>query len=418
MSVIVERPIHGNVLLEAFVTDQNPFILDTSWLGAALPVPWGIKLGDPTSVIAWDEYSDNLLSVSIRRGGSRDGITVKNSAGMLTVALRDFEIDPYRPAFVVDQPIRFSAVIDGARHPLFTGRVRDIKTDWISTRSGRIPITTVVGVDAVADLDGTTRYGARPESGSETFRSRISRLSTSADVPFMLPVDADYLDEAGQPYQLGRTVFESSLSNHLTLASNSVGAMWWVDALGRVRFQSRRYDPAKAIWLETGQEMPVSASRPPTVNPPRMIAPTTDAGTSSQINAAIIRVHGAIQDPDDATKWKATQTDYQGRDWMRPNRLPCLLEVNNLGTTYAANAHNWLEPYRLGWSNMLSGARWNAQDDLSRLRALEIGSSVWIDMGGRYTASWPRYVVIGVQHTITATRWMVDLTLIGAYETS
>lgn len=417
MSVIVERPIHGNVLLESFVTDQNPFILDTSWLGASQPVPWGIKLGGPASVITWNEYSDNLLSVSIRRGGTRDGITVKNGVGMLTVALRDFEIDPYHPTFVVDQPIRFSAVIDGQRHTLFTGRVRDIKTDWINTSSGRIPITTVVGVDAVADLDGTTRYGALPESGSETFRSRITRLSASADVPFVLPTDTDYTDYAGQPYQLGRTVFESSLSNHLTLASNSVGAMWWVDTLGRVRFQSRRYNPATAIWLKTGQELPVSASRPPTVNPPRMIAPKTDAGTSSQINAAIIRVKGAIQDPDDTTKWKATQTDYQGQDWMRPNRLPCLLEVNNSGT-YPAATHNWLEPYRRGWTLMLSGARWNAQDSLSRLRDLEIGSSVWIDMGGRYTASWPRYVVIGVQHTITATRWMVDLTLIGAYETS
>lgn len=412
MSVIVERPIHGNVLLESFVTEQNPFILDTSWLGAASPIPWGIQLGGPGSAIAWNEYSDNLLSVSIRRGGTRNGITVKNGVGMLTVALRDFEIDPFNPTFVVDQPMRFSAVIDGTRRALFTGRVRDINTGWINTASGRIPVTTIVGVDAVADLDGTTRYGAMPETGSESFRSRIARLSASTDVPIVLPDDADYSD-----YQLGRTVFESSLSNHLTLACNSVGAMWWIDTEGRCRFQSRRWDPDAAILIASASTLyPGGPAYPPGTL--QMIAPATDAGTNSQLNAAVIRVKGAVPDPEDSSKWKATETDYQGQDWARPNRLPCLLEVNNLDASFSPNVHNWLEPYRNGWSNMLSGIRWNAQQNLDRLPDLDIGASIRDERGGTYAGPWPRYIVIGVQHTITATRWMVDLTIIGADENS
>lgn len=418
MSVVVERPIHSNVLLESFVIEQNPMILDTSWLGASGPgAPWGITLGGPGSTITWNEYSDNLLSVSIRRGGTRDGITVRNAAGLLTVALRDFEIDPFNPTFVVDAPIRFSAILGGAEHTLFTGRVRDLKTDWVTTSAGRTPITTIVGVDAVADLDATTRYGAMPEAGSETFRERIARLSSSAPVPIELPTDADYLDSLDQPYRLARTVFESSLSNHLTLACNSVGAMWWVDPLGHVRFQSRRWDAGAATLIASRNvEYEGGPAYPPETL--QMIAPATDAGTNSQINAAIIRLKGAAVDPNDSSRWLATETDYPSQGWARPNRLPCLLETNNVLGQYSANAHNWLEPYRNGWTNMLSGIRWNAQQNMDRIADLEIGASILDARLGTFAGPWPRYVVIGVQHTITATRWMVDLTLIGADENS
>lgn len=413
MSVIVERPIRQHVALEAFVTEQNPFILDTSWLGAAGPgAPWGIELGDGASTIVWNEYTDNLLSVTIARGGTRDGITINNSPGMLTVALRDFEIDPFNPSFVVDQPVRFTAIIDGTPHRLFTGRVRDIETNWIKVTGRRtlVPVTTIVAVDAVSDLDATTRYGAMPPSGSETFRERIARLSQSTAVPIVLPNEGDYLDYLGQPYQLGRTVYESSVSNHLTLACNSVGAMWWLDPAGAVRFQPRRWDADNAILMASQRDDDYPSGTL------QMLTPVTDAGTNSQINAALIRVKGAAPDPENPSNWLATEVDHHSQDWERPNRIPTILEVNNLGVTYEPNVHGWLEPYRGRWTNILSGVRWNAQQNLSRLPDLEIGASIRDEHGGTYTGRWPNYLVIGIQHTITATRWLVDLTLIGAYE--
>lgn len=411
---VTERPLRDNVSLESFVTEQNPFILDTSWLGSSGPgAPWGIELGDNSSEIVWNEFKDNILNVTIGRGGTRDGITIRNNPGILSVTLRDFEIDPENPTFVVDQPIRFSAVIDGDRHVLFTGRCRDINTDWITTNRGRTPVTTVVCIDAVATLDATTRYGAMPEAGTETFRERIARLSRSTNVPIELPNNDDY-----EPYQLGRTVYESSLSNHLTLACNSVGAMWWVDTTGTVRFRPRLWDEDTAILIASrAHEYDGGPEYPPGTL--QMIAPRTDAGTNSQINAAIIRVKLAIPDPDDPTNWLAEETDRYDNDWGRPNRIPTVLEVNNSpANTASPNVHGWLHPYINGWTNMLDGLRWNAQQNLERLPDLDIGVSTIDQRGGTFVGPWPNYIIIGIQHTITATRWLVDLTLIGAHENS
>lgn len=410
MSVVLERPLRERVSLEAFVVNANPVVLDTSWLGAGY-------LGADGEDITWTEYADQLLSVNIIRGGRREGITVRNQPGMLTVALRDFEIDPFAPAFVAGQPVRFSAVDGDERHLLFTGTVRDITTEWLRTAGRRpIPVTTIVAVDAVVQHDATTRYGAMPPAGQETFAERITRLTSTAIAPIEIPDDADYPAYGGGDTMLGRTVYESSVSNHLTLACNTAGAMWWVDPAGVTRIQPRKYDEESAVTFSNWQ---TDGDTPWPAGTLFGLADLSDAGSNSQMNAVTIRVKGAEPDPDDPSKWRATETDEQSTvgpfGVVQFGRRPVVLETNYTEGDFDPFAHYWVDPYSYGWSNMLAGIRWNAQQNLDKIPALDIGASIYAPRGGTYAGPWPKYIVIGLTHTITATRWLVTLTLIGAY---
>lgn len=408
MSAITERPLRDRVLFESLSPQGNPFILGSSWLGRQEPAfTWGFPLGTGAETIAWQQFRDQLLSVNITRGGIRDGITVRNDVGLCTVALRDFEIDPDNPAFGIDQSVRFTAFVGGVKVPRFTGRVRDISTDWIDLAGTgkRVPVTTITSVDAVSILDEITAPGFIMPGGGTGFRARIAALSRLTDVPFNLPTDADYPSPLGGFYALAPCVYDASLSTHLTLACNSVGAMWWIDGAGVVQFQRRQHAGDVAVFV-------ASDNRNAGPDVLQMIKPTMGAGVDSQVNAAILRNRGATYDAENG--WQGTETDHYGIDWERPGRLVSVLETNNPSNEWPYDVHFWLQPYRASPTNVLTGLRWNAQQMFHRLPEIEIGTSIRTSMGGTYRGPWPDYIVIGTQETITPTRWMVNLTLIGA----
>lgn len=406
MSVIVERALLEHVRVETYNTFTNPFTLNRSRLGYA-------ALGDDTSVGVWTNWVGQVISVSSRRGGIRDGITVRNSPGLLAVQIRDLVIDPFQPAMLPDQPFRLVLDLAGATHTLFTGKLRDMRTDYRRLQHGRppAPITTIVAVDAVADHDAVTRYGAIPTTGEETFPDRIRRLAQTATAPLEIP---DFLDMRGNPpdpVMLGRTVYESSVSNHLTLACNTVRAMWWVDPDGVTRFQPRVWDEASVIEF-TAQEFSVYP------NPLHHIDHTLENGTQSLFNIEVAHNLGAVD--DGAGGWTATETTLE-LNTPAPSTVP----MGRRRVIFETNAADpidmlsnpmpgtWLLGYR-DMSDKPGALRWNAQEDLSRIPDLEIGRSVFFNLPGVATSAYPRHIIIGVAHTITPTRWLTDLTLIGA----
>ncbi|RAZ34828.1 hypothetical protein DO944_03120 [Microbacterium sp. SMR1] len=59
-------------------------------------------------------------------------------------------------------------------------------------------------------------------------------------------------DRSASPYRLQSTVYESTLANHFSLACNSVGAVWFVDAHDRAQFRQFPKDsPVRAVFSDT-----------------------------------------------------------------------------------------------------------------------------------------------------------------------
>lgn len=401
MTVITERPIRPHIAVELFSNWSSPFTLDYSTLDVGV-------LGDEDSTPIWTDWTDHVINITTHRGGAQEGLSIKNEVGLLTVTLRGIGFDIVRPDFYAGQQIRLFYVNGSTRHPLFTGQIRDLDKQNVLINNNLTPVVQLVAVDAVADHNAITRYGAMPPSGSETFVQRIARLTSSARTAIAQPTG---------PYngiKLGRTVYESTLANHLTLACNTARAMWWVDADNITRFQERRYDPANAITF-----IGYTQYREPEPEDLHIIRENVIAGTRVMFNAITKHVLGAKPDEDDPSNWVADERDVRGAFGIGSittyGRREVVLTTND-ADFMPDDDTEWLTPYD-DLAGVISSMTWNAQEDLTRIPDLDIGASIWAPRsgtGGEDSPPGPSYIIIGVHHTITPTRWMVELTLIGA----
>jgi len=409
MTAIVERALLNRVDVQ--ITDTaSAFILGSSWLDG------GAKLGASGSA-PWRSVTAKVTNITSRRGGVREGITIRNKPGMLSITLRDTLPDPRNSPYNLDMPMRLcvnvGTVAAPVWHPLFTGRIRDVASQQVAMPHGPPEyFTTVTVLDAVASHDEITRYGAMPPTGYESFTARIERLAQSAVEAVEPPIAAQF--SAGL---LGRTVFESSLSNHFTLAANSVGAWWYVDANNRTRFAPLRYDSTNPVWFSDRGTARFGVPLPPGTL--HYLTETPDSGTSAQITAVVFRIKGATPNPDDPDAWIATETEDVRTPATDPlrwfGRRDVIVEcVENSFGVLPAPA---VSAYGYSWDNMLRSITWNAQEDLSALPRLDVGKSIYLTRTGLpYLATRStqfNYLIIGVQHTITPTRWITTLDLMG-----
>lgn len=234
MTVITERRIRRYVALETFQPSTNPFVLGAGRLGAS-------KLAPAGSAIVWSEWTDSVVNIDATRGGKVSDLAHRNEVGTLSVTLRGVNLDTDNPEFVAGQSIRLVHVNGTKRHTIFTGSIREIDVHKVRYASqGMVSLLQLVAVDAVREHNEITRYGVFPDTGTETLAARLDRLSRSATTPIAQPTEAI-------PGMLGRTVYESSLSNHLDLACNTVGAFWYVDGDGVTRVRHRHLAPT---WAE------------------------------------------------------------------------------------------------------------------------------------------------------------------------
>lgn len=400
MSAIIERPLLDSIRLETFnIAAPAPLILDYSRLDVAT-----LGAGGETSAGQWTDWTPKIVQITAERGGRQEGIAVENSTGVLTVNLRGVDLGYPIPNFLPGQRIRLQHVSGlGIRRDLYNGRVLDVTvTNTLDGRGNVIPVIQVVAVDNYVNHDETTRYGAMPGSGSETFRQRIARLTRTATAPIEQPTFPTTAI-------LGRTVYESSMANHFTLACNSAGVMWWVGTDNVTRFARRVFDPATAITF-IGLHITPTTGEPP-ITGLHYVRPISSAGSQVFFNRVRMHNHGAMIDPDSG-------------DWVADDRD--ILTVNlgsvygfrdaELETNYAdapsVDPDNWMLPAQ-NFVPKATGIVWNAQEDIDRVPDLEIGRSVWLPTSNGNRDPWEWNVIIGVRHTITPTRWMVDLNLIG-----
>lgn len=133
----------------------------------------------------WVTYISDATGVSIRRGGSRDGLGVKTDVGLCSFVLKNAQDPLAGGTFQPGQEVRVLA--EG--EPLFTGRLHDIATAYpLDKQTGQTrAVVTVTVADAVQIHATTPRYGVVIATGFETFESRINRLASSALAPIEVP---------------------------------------------------------------------------------------------------------------------------------------------------------------------------------------------------------------------------------------
>jgi hypothetical protein len=409
MSVIIERPLRDRLRVEV-LDPATPFVLDMSLLNDGV-------LGETGAAALWTDYAGQATSIVIQRGAAREGLLPQQRPGLATVTLYDWhELDPSAPVFAANRQLRVTLLTGSGTYELFRGKLREAGLVYVQPRPGaaHVPVTTLTIVDAVADHDQITRYGALPPAGSETFGQRIRRLRASAATPIELPAQSTYSDIFGNEIKLARTVYEGSLSSHFTLACATVGAMWWVGGDGVTRFAPRAgsgfvVTPTAEFWFSSTDFGPMPADAL------RAIDAGLAAGSRVTYTVGIARNITAVEDPDNPGQWKADEVELQYREPLPENGADTRLGRSPVVTTINAatpTIHRLWEqqfPYA-GGSEQIESLLWNAQQDLDRIPDLEIGNVIRAYHPAR--GLWNGQI-IGVQHTITPTRWMIQLTLIG-----
>jgi hypothetical protein len=400
---IIERPIRPYIAVETYQPNANPFVLGAGRLGST-------KLRPAGTPVVWTDWTHKVMNLTIQRGGKVVDVAHRNEVGTLSVTFRDLSLDVNTPEFIEGQQIRVMHVNGATRTPLFTGTVKEVEMHRLRLRTGK-PLVSVLqldAVDAVLAHNETTRYGAMPDSGSEGLEDRLKRLRHTARGRI------GWLSE-DIPGQLGRTVYESSISNHLTIACNTVGAFWYVDGGGTVRTR-RRYMPHDATPVVI-TERKDDFGEPWPAGTLKLINYTSVRGSRVSCNALDYDNHGAQDDPDNPGTWIADDRTFKGVR-LSGNIPRYGLMLRHLETNYPtdpgqSDTQYLLPPYD-GDSIVIETVRWNAQEDITRIPDLDLGAYIDLPIvGDMSTAPWRWYIVGGIRHTITPRRWIVELTLIG-----
>lgn len=404
--MIRERPVRPHLALETFQPVLNPFIIGSGLIGVTLLQP-------ADTPIVWTDWTDKVMNIDLSRGGKVMDVVHRNDVGTMTVTLRDVALDVYAPEFIAGQQIRLFQVLADRRHAMFTGTIREVEVHQLRMGPGKRPVSILqlIATDAVRDHNEVTRYGAMPATGTETLAERIVRLSRTARGNLATPA-------VSIPGELGRTVYESSISNHLSIAANTVGAWWYVDGSGVVQFQQRRFpDPrpdGAVTFVERSEEFP---GTPWPAGVLHMRDWTSARGSRVMYTGLNYANHGAQLDPDNPGSWIADDPTWNGV--RLTGAIPRYgLHIATIDTNYpedpgTSDTHRLLAAYS-GDSIVIETVTWNAQEDLTRLPDLDLGGYVELPLiGDMGTAPHRWYIVGGIRHTITPTRWLTELSLIG-----
>jgi hypothetical protein len=237
LEVLVPRP--G---ADAFLLDTSR--LDRAALDAATPWPGTFVLDTSRldegylHVLELTEWWRPILgparALSIRRGARTDGLVPVADAGTLVAEIPN-ALDPRELGVRRGTPVR--AYHWPTRRPLFTGEI--LRAAVTPQRPGaRLRyLATLEATDAVAQLAESTRYGALVGPGlTESWTARIERLMGSAPELSWRIVTA----LAPAAPSMANTVHETSLAEHLDIATASARGCWWVGADGVVRLCAGR----------------------------------------------------------------------------------------------------------------------------------------------------------------------------------
>lgn len=175
----------------------------------------------------WQDITAPVTDMSITRGVQANGPALTARVGTLTIRAID-ALSPRATGIHHGTPVKL--IHWPTRTPIYTGIITDL-TVTPHKPGGRTKYEVEFTCsDTVARLAAITRYGAKADGGdgSETWRSRLERLLTSA------PGLEYTLDTANVPARVCATVWETSLAKHIDALTASVVGSWSVTRTGVV----------------------------------------------------------------------------------------------------------------------------------------------------------------------------------------
>ncbi|OKL49293.1 hypothetical protein [Boudabousia marimammalium] len=240
--ISVEMEIYN--LYDAFALNSSR--LDDATLDAA-PIPANTIVLDSESAILntyrlldrateWKfvPVMDGMSQVKVTRGVEVEGAALAAQIGTATFVIPKAR-DPR--SMRITKGVEVRIVNFKLRKVLFTGKIESVQISPVKETGYNT--VTITAHDRVAELASIARYGNVTDE-KELPEDRIRRLLAPHEIPYLL-------EESFNPNNLflTRTVYESSLVQHLDLVANSLSSPWYIRADNAVIFtgDSNATDP-------------------------------------------------------------------------------------------------------------------------------------------------------------------------------
>lgn len=376
-------------LLGAQTSDNNLFILDQSRLDVDMLATEG---NDPNT--QWIDVLDRTLGISIKRGADRTEVGSTYRTGVLNINLLGPSLDPHQNALIIPGvPVR---LITNAGTVVIKGVIRRAQTSYEKPEGGkdgnvRVSLTVL---DAGQRLANVMRYGVV----GGTFAERVDELLSKHGIAY------NRLGNGGGG-NLARTEYESTLMNHLQLATDSVDGWYYVDRAGVVQVGSAGTAPTAPVMTFSS-----ARSTDPAVLSYTDLNYSFDDGAIVNELTLTNRTYGL----NDQGKEDGIDTDYVYRDATsvatygtvkagRETNLASTSDVNTLGQTLLTR---YGRP-----ANHVSSLTFVATKAVEAAAKLEPYQLVSVHFGNRYFTETALHKILNITHKIKGDQWLCTLEL-------
>ena len=401
----IERPLE-NFHTEIYAPTGG-FILGVSVFGDTFggealrfgTIRFGDEFSDAYESNQWVDYINDATSISYNRGAVNDGAsnTVQVGTGAATYKDTANPMEDYKVRSGRNVRYRYNDEI------LFSGYLTKVPGRYTRKGTKYTKYFTVQIADAVQRLAALKAYGAGGLSEPyETFEERIERLLDTYTGAVELPSGDAY-----PGYKLSATVLEASLATHLDLACNSVGASWYIDKLGQLRFSTTLTDYITAVFTD--------GSHTETVETPlKYYGLNIEYDPKNHINYLEIENKGIIEDPNtpgnelDATTKTVYADTYSiaANGYLKSELKTNLYTEGAYTASLETRAAEILDAYAAP-QPLITKILFNVQEDFSaaQLETLHL-VEVWHETI-KYTLR-----VAGISATISPKEWLLEVDLV------
>lgn len=400
----IERPLE-NIHAEIYAPTGG-FILGVSVFGDAFggealrfgSIHFGDEFSDAYESNQWVDYINEGTNISYNRGSVNNGASNTVQVGLGSATFKDSAnpLTDYKVRSGRNVRFRYNDEI------LFSGNLTSVPGRYIRRKNSYTKYFTVNIADAVKKLAAIQRYGAGGLSEPyETFEERIERLLASYNGVAEVPTGNAYPN-----YRLSATVYESSLASHLDLACNSVGASWYIDKLGQLRFNTTLTDYITATFTDGTHTEDL-------VTPLAYYGINIEYDPKNHINYLEIANKGIIEDPNNvgveiAADTKTVYADtysIASNGYLKSTLDTCLYTEGIYSDSLETRADEILEAHSAPQPT-ITKLYFNMQENFiaTQLETLHL-VEVWHE-ATKYTLR-----VAGISATINPKEWLLELEL-------
>lgn len=360
---------------------------------------FGDLFSDAYTANQWVDYIADATSINYQRGAVNDGATNTVQVGLLSATFRNAAnpLEDYKVRAGRNVRLRYLDEI------LYSGNLTAAPGRYVRKGTTYTKYFTLNTADTVKKLAALQGYGMGGLSEPyETWEERIERILDTYDGPVEWPTGDAYPN-----YKLSATVYEGSLASHLDLACNSVGASWYIDKLGQVRFSTTLTDYVTAVFTDGSETETIE-------DPLHYYGLNIEYDARNHINYLELLNKGIMEDPanpgeaiaDDTSSLYSDVTSVASNSYLKTSLDTCLYTGVGYETSLADRASEILTDYSAP-KPTITKIFFNMQENYNatRLETLHL-VEVWHE-GVKHTLR-----TAGISATISPTEWLIELDLV------